>query len=272
MTASCLFDAEVRHRRGAPAHTVRHRYSLALLDLDELPAALRSRRWWSDRPAPVWFRRRDYLDGTDRPLRDALSDLVEERLGRRPAGPIRMLTQLRTLGWLFNPLTAYYCLTPDGERIDVLVLEVTNTPWHERSWYVLDGDDVSGRGAPFAKDHHVSPFLPMDLTYRCRAPIPGALLALRLELSRDVADGGSERVLDVDLTGTRREMHDRIPHRTAARRALQTIGVSAAIHAHAVVLAAKGARFHGHPDRRSVRTTGEALDTTRPVTTSGATK
>jgi DUF1365 family protein len=272
MISSCVYDAEVRHRRGAPEHVVRHSYVLALLDLDELPGVVRSRRWWSDRPAPVWFRRQDYLEGSDRPLRDALGDLVEERLGRRPAGPVRMLTQLRTLGWLFNPLTTYYCLTPDGERLDVLVLEVTNTPWHERSWYVLDGDDVSGRGTPFAKDHHVSPFLPMDLIYRCRAPIPGDRLALRLELSRSIPDGGSERVLDVDLTGERRALGEPATRRTAVRRALQTVGVSAAIHAHAAVLAAKGARFHGHPDRRGIRTTRDPLETSPTTNTSGANK
>lgn len=271
MTASCVYDVEVRHRRGAPAHVVRHHYSLALLDLDEMPDVLRSRRWWSDRPAPMWFRRRDYLDGADRPLPDALADLVEERLGRRPAGPIRMLTQLRTFGWLFNPLTTYYCLTPEGDRLDALVLEVTNTPWHERSWYVLDGDDVSGRGNPFAKDHHVSPFLPMDLIYRCRALVPAETLALRLELTRDVPDGGTERVLDVDLTGTRRGLHEPAPRGTAVRRALQTVGVSAGIHAHAVVLAAKGARFHRHPDRRTTPVDDRANDRPTP-TTSGATK
>ena len=248
MTASALYEASVRHRRTAPAHEVRHRYRLAYLDLDELPDVLSARRGWSTRPAPMWFRRRDYFDGTDRPLADAVRDLVDERLGRRPSGPVRILTQVRTMGWLFNPLTTYYCCTPDGSGIDALVLEVTNTPWNERSWYVLDGDDVSGRGRPFAKDMHVSPFLPMDLTYRCRATLPGERLALRLELTRGAADG-AERVLDVDLTGERQPIDQPSPRGRAVRHALQTVGVSAGIHAHAVALAAKGARFQRHPRR-----------------------
>jgi DUF1365 family protein len=223
---------------------------MAYLDLDELPEALIARRGWSTRPAPFWFRRRDYLDGSDRPLAGAVLDLVDEHLARRPTGPVRVLTQVRTFGWLFNPLTTYYCCTPDGSGIDALVLEVTNTPWHERSWYVLDGADVAGRGRPFPKELHVSPFLPMDLAYRCRATLPDENLALRLELTRG-SGTDEDRVFDVDLVGVRRELTDAGPRAAALRHAAQTVGVSAAIHAHAVVLAAKGATVHRHPRRRT---------------------
>lgn len=245
MTASALYETQVRHRRSEPAHELRHSYRLAYLDLDEVPDVLARRRGWSTGPAPMWFRRRDYLDGTDRPLRDAVCDLVEDRLGRRPGGPVRILTQVRTMGWLFNPLTTYYCCTPDGTGIDALVLEVTNTPWKERSWYVLEGDDVEGRGRPFDKALHVSPFLPMDLSYRCRATLPDERLALRLEVS----DPAGARVFDADLTGERRSIDARGPHGRAVRHATQTVAVSAGIHLHALALTAKGARFHPHPRR-----------------------
>ena len=143
------------------------------------------------RPAPIWFRRRDYLDGTDRPLREVLDELVADRTGAPLPGPVRVLTQLRTMGWLFNPLTTYYCFEPDGIRLRTVVLEITNTPWHERHWYVLDAAEVRGRGEPFAKEFHVSPFLPMDLTYRCSTTAPGEHLALRLDLTQ--RDDGRER-------------------------------------------------------------------------------
>lgn len=249
-TSSALYEARVRHRRREPGHEMHHTYRLAYLDLDELPEVLARRRWWSTRPAPMWFRRRDYLDGTDRPLRDAVEDLVFDRLGRRPRGPIRMLTQVRTMGWLFNPITTYYCCTPDGSDIDAVVLEVTNTPWHERSWYVLDGADVQGRGEPFDKHLHVSPFLPMDLVYRCRTSLPGERLALRLE----VASPDGERVFDADLVGERIPFDEPGRRRRSLRHATQTVGVSAGIHLHALALMAKGARLHRHPGRRDPAT------------------
>lgn len=254
--APVVYDAVVRHRRVHPAHEIRQRVRYSYLDLAEVDAGR-----FPDRTTSGRFDRRDHLDGTDRPLRPAVLDLVEERTGRRPDGPVRLLTQLRTMGWLFNPLSVYYCTTADGADLDTLVLEVSNTPWHERHWYVLGAEQVSGRGEPFAKSFHVSPFMPMDLTYRCRAPLPGSSLALRLELSRTDVDGVEHRVFDADLTG--RQVG---PGAATARRvvagATQTVRVSAGIYAHAARLWSRGATFHGHPDRRAHPTPRPDLTTT----------
>ncbi len=72
----------------------------------------------------------------------------ETRIGRRPTGRVNLLAQPRTFGWLANPLAVYYCWDEDGRALDAIVLEVTNTPWGERQWYVLDGRD----GRPFRCD------------------------------------------------------------------------------------------------------------------------
>lgn len=246
MTASALYEATVHHRRAEPAHQVRHSFRLAYLDLDELPQVLSARRGWSTGPAPVWFRRRDYFDGTDRPLRPAVLDMVEERTGRRPHGPVRILTQLRTLGWLFNPLTTYYCFEPDGETIAAVVLEVSNTPWHERFWYVIGPEVVGEGGASFPKQFHVSPFLPIDLDYRCRIDPPGEVLRLHLELSRPDGVGGQRPVFDAELTGRRLDLSAPVPLRARIRELTQTVSVSAGIYAHAAVLHRRGAPIHRH--------------------------
>ncbi len=246
MTASAIYAATVHHGRARPAHGIRQRLRYAYLDLDEMRSVVRERPGWSMRPAPIWFRRRDYLDGTDRPLREVLDELVADRTGAPLPGPVRVLTQLRTMGWLFNPLTTYYCFEPDGTRLRTVVLEITNTPWHERHWYVLDAAQVRGRGAPFAKEFHVSPFLPMELTYRCSTSAPGEHLALRLDLTqRD--DGRERRVFSAELTGRREAIDAPIKVGTVARAAFQTVGVSAGIYANAARLRLKGATFHRHP-------------------------
>ena len=121
--------------------------------------------WSSRRPNLVWFRRADYMGPADRPLDEVVRDRVEEELGRRPRGAVRMLTQLRTFGYVFNPVTFYYCFDED-ERLDAVVAEITNTPWNERHAYVLDaenapagavGSDRSTARSPCDRPTHAHP-------------------------------------------------------------------------------------------------------------------
>ena len=128
------------------------------------------------------FRRRDFFDGRPGPLGDAVRDLVEERLGRRPDGPVYLLAHLRTFGWLFNPLAVYYCWSTDGHALDALVLEVTNTPWGERHWYVVDARVVTGAHV-VSKALHVSPFLPMDVDYQLSWTAPRDTLRLDIAVA-----------------------------------------------------------------------------------------
>jgi DUF1365 family protein len=138
-------------------------------------------------------RRADFLGDPTLPLDVAVRDLVEERLGTRPRGPVRMLAHLRYLGHCFNPVTVCWCFAPDGERVEAVVAEVTSTPWSERHAYVAPatgnpGDVVDSR---HDKAMHVSPLLPMDLTFRWRVSTPGARIAIAIDCERD-----GERVLD----------------------------------------------------------------------------
>ena len=90
-----------------------------------------------------------------------------------------MLGHVRTWGWLFNPVTLYYCFDASGRYVETTVLEVSNTPWHERCRYVVGPPGVHR----FAKAMHVSPFLPDTATYTLRysAPDDGLRVGLDLE-------------------------------------------------------------------------------------------
>ena len=129
--ASCLYTGVVMHRRRSPvAHEFRFPLFMAYLDLAELPGVFDGRLLWSARrPAPAWFRRADHFGDPELPLDEAVRRHVHEATGNRPEGPIRLLTHLRYFGYVFNPISVYYCFTPGGERVETLVAEVTNTPW-----------------------------------------------------------------------------------------------------------------------------------------------
>ena len=175
ITASCIYSGTIRHRRATPATEFTHRLSLAYVDLDELPRLLGGRLLRRG-PGTLRFRRGDYLGPRTAPLATAVRDRVAQLTGTRPDGPIRMLTQLRSFGVCFNPVSFYYCLDGDAERLQAVLAEVTNTPWGERHAYALDEATPGSTlvTGSFDKRLHVSPFMSMDHVYRARATTPGA--------------------------------------------------------------------------------------------------
>jgi hypothetical protein len=224
------------------AHEFSYRVAMPLLDLEELGVLARTHPMWSDkRPAPVWFRRADFFGGTSAPLHEAVRDLVEERHGRRPVGPVALLANLRTWGWLFNPISLYFCYAADGSGVESLVAEVENTPWHERCQYVVG---PPGRHR-FAKTMHVSPFLPMDVDYELTYSEPDARLQIKLDVVRE-----GERLLSATLSLRRRPLDRREMGRLLWAFPALTHRVSAGIYAQAAHLRLRGAPFHVHPDRR----------------------
>jgi uncharacterized protein len=240
---SALYEGHIRHRRFAVRdHEFRYRIAMAYVDLDELPSLLGG-RLTRRRPGLVRFRRRDYLGDPRAPLDAAVRRLVGERLGEAPQGPIRLLTHLRTFGHCFNPVSFYYCFAPDGERLEAIVAEVTNTPWGERHAYVLKAGDPIPQGG-FDKALHVSPFMPMDQRYTWRAPAPGSTLSVQIESHED-----GRRAFDATLGLERRPLTRRSLARTTARHPAATLRMLALIYGHAVALKLKGVPVQPHPAR-----------------------
>ena len=242
---SAVYTGEVRHARFAPAaHAFTYRLAMTFLRLDEVDEVLaRHPLWGRRRGTPVRYRREDFLGDPDRELPEAVKDVVEGDLGFRPEGPVALLAHLRTFGWCFNPLAAYYCYDATGTQVVAQVLSVTNTPWGERTEYVIDTRrSPAAWRARFAKAMHVSPFMGMDQTYLLDATAPGEDLRLTL---RSEEDGRVVFAADLDLA---RRPADRAGlGRVLWRYPLMTLRVSLAIHVQALRLWRKGVPFHRHP-------------------------
>jgi DUF1365 family protein len=247
--ASAIYVGELRHRRFIPKqHAFGYRLHMLYLDLDELEHAFDGRWLWSvERPNWASFRRSDYLGDPAVPLREAVLERVEAALGERPTGPVRVLTQLRYLGFCFNPVTFYYCFDATAQRVEAIVAEITNTPWNERHAYVLgrEAASIAANGTArwqFDKDFHVSPFLSMDHRYDWRFSVPGRWLLVHMENFRD-----GERWFDASLTMRRRELDERSLARTLLRHPFMTGKVAVAIYWQAAQLWLRRVGFHPHP-------------------------
>ncbi len=187
----CRLRRIVRHRRYEPHnHEFSYRVAQLYLDLDELDRVFAGRWFWSvGRRNLAEFRRSDFLGPSATPLGDAVRDCVEQATGRRPAGPIRLLTHLRYGGYSFNPVSFYYCLRRRFHDVESVVTEITNTPWRERHTYVLAADLAARRGRvlqwKFDKAFHVSPFMPMERSYDWQFTPPGKDLFVHMDVLRD---------------------------------------------------------------------------------------
>lgn len=246
--SSAVYEGWVRHRRHSPhAHSFRYRMAQLWLDLDELEQVF-ARRWlWSvNRRNVAQFRRNDYLEPHHLPLAEAVRTRVEAQTGRRPEGPIRLLTHLRYFGFVFNPVSFYYCYQRDGKTLDTVLAEITNTPWGERHAYALQVDSAQPRGRAlewnFRKCFHVSPFMAMERDYRWRFTEPGDDLRVHMDVLQ-----ADKRELDVSLTLQRRPLDAASLARVLWRYPLMTTQVVGAIHWQALRLFLKGNPVHTHP-------------------------
>lgn len=249
-TRSAIYEGAVVHRRVGPrAHEFRYRLFMMYLDLDELPRLFDRRWFWSSRrPNLVWFRRSDYPGPAEQPLREAVLDRVGSELGRRPGGAVRMLTHLRTFGFVFNPVTFYYCFD-EREELEAVAAEITNTPWGERHTYVLDArrsSDERAVRASFPKKFHVSPFFDMNQTYSWRFGVPGETLAVGMT---NLEEG--RPVLHVGLDCARREITAWNLASMLLRHPWLTLRVPLAIYWQAARLWLKRTPFFPHPAKRT---------------------
>ena len=222
--------------------------------------------------APAWFRRRDHLGDPRVGLADAARDLVQERTGARPRGPVRLLTHLRYFGYCINPVSFYYCLDAAGEHVETVVAHVTNTPWGEQHSYVMpvrareDHGSTSVLRQTLPKELHVSPFMGLDHTYDWRLTEPARTLSVHIESARH-----GEVMFDATLSLTRREISRRSLATALMRHPCMTAGVAARIYGHAGRAADQGradvrtsrARARGRAPRR---TTGRLGVSAKPPT------
>lgn len=269
MKKSCLYVGQVRHRRFTPRpHHFSYKLFLMYLDLSELPSVF-DRFWlWSiEKTNIASFRRRDHLGDKNLPLDTSVRNHIEAETGRRPEGPIRLLTHLRYFGFSFNPVSFYYCYDKAGKQLDFIVAEVNNTPWGEQYCYVLDSrnnraaDYHTGNSAPDARLHryfenkrfHVSPFMTMDMQYDWRFSVPNNALSVHMENYQQ-----DKKVFDATLKLEKREITGANLALTLIQFPMVTLKVVTAIYYQALLLWIKKIPFVNHPGKEAPKSVKSA--------------
>lgn len=235
------YAVDITHRRRDPLdYRFRQRSSTWLVDLDAVPQLPRGLRWLAA------FHSGDHLGAPDDSLRANVDAFLRSHGIGRPAR-VLMLANPRVLGYVFNPLTVFYCLGPDDVAHHV-VAEVRNTYGGRHCYLLRPGPD--GR-AEADKAFYVSPFYPVDGRYTMRLPTPGEELLVNVTLHR-----AGERAFTAVLTGRRCGSASLW---AAMRTPLATRAVMFGIKRHGIMLYSKGLRPHPRtPQAPPVRTTAES--------------
>ena len=231
-----LYSGTLRHARYSPKkHAFSYKVFMPFVELETLPElTARLPLWSTKRWAPARFLRRDFLGAPELPLTDAVRQRIKEETGNNHSGPIYLLANWRYFGYQNNPIAVYYCYDATEEQLQYVVAEVTNTPWGERHSYVLKAPDADQPlSTEFEKALYVSPFNPMNMTYRWYSNVPGMISTLGLRFSR--------RASVLSMLPSPPLSHS-LPHRTPGNLAypFMTIKVVAGIYWEALRLFLKG--------------------------------
>lgn len=248
---SCFYEGVVYHERLKPVkHRFHYRLYMHYIDLTEVPALLRGGLLSERGFSPNGFLRRDHSGDPKQPLAECMRDLVRRETGLTVNGPIRLLTQLRNLGYYFSPLNLFFCFAEGKRDVQAVVAEVQNTPWLQRHYYVLwHGNQVgSGPKAEYRhpKSFHVSPFLGMDVDYHWRLSVPGERLLIGIDNTQ-----GDTPLFRALMALRRVPLSRRTQWSMLCRYPLMTARITAAIYLQAFSLWRKKCPFYPHPRHRA---------------------
>ncbi len=243
---SALYTGTVMHARRTPAENVfRYPVCFYLLDLDELPELERRLALFAyNRRNVLTLHDRDHLGDPRRAVKENLLAWLAEGGVDLEGGQILLLTNLRVLGYVFNPVSFFYCYGRTGE-LACVVAEVSNTSGERLPYLLSPANEVPSqkhRSYRADKRLHVSPFFSMDQSYRFFFSEPGGRVYARIDLFEDGA-----RPFQATLVGRRKELTNAAVARALLRYPLMPAQVIGLIHWQALKLFVKGVPFFGKP-------------------------
>lgn len=248
MLSSSLQQGVVYHRRYQPTQHVFH-YSTTQwwIALDELTQLNDCSRLLSTRGfAPLWFRRADYLRGSNGDLATCVRQKLTDLTGQVISGKVYFLGNLRTWGLYFSPINCYFVEDQSGQYSHMLA-EVSNTPWNERHYYAIalaDAKSTSTTHAEHPKAFHVSPFNPLAMTYQWRIEPPLNTVDARSLIQLDAVR--KNKHFRASLALRRVEMNPRAIRSVFLRYPINTVTTVVAIYWQALKLWLKRTPIYDH--------------------------
>lgn len=244
-----IYTGTIRHRRFAPtAHQFQYALFMALLDVDQIPE-LMTRSWLTS--CNRWnlsaFYDQDHIGDPGLPLRTRLEESAAAAGCVLPEGRIFLLTHLRYAGYVFNPISIYYCLDR-ANCVRLVLADVRNTYGGRRPYWLTPADDADRRFRSHAlKSMYVSPFMTAEANYEFLLTPPAERLITHMNVTA-LPDGA--RIFDATLELARQPWTAGTIRRALLTYPLMTARVIGAIHYEALRLRLKGLAVQPAPGGR----------------------
>ncbi len=252
----------VGHRRYRPRqHVLSYNVFSLLLDLDELEAVDRTSRLLSiNRLGIMSWRERDHGLGNETGLKQDIKDMVRQSGQKLQPTNISILCFPRVLGYVFNPLTTYFCRDAFG-NLQTMVYEVNNTFGGRHFYVVHAGEAVNGTYFHAAqKAFHVSPFNKVEGNYTFRVSGDEDLITIGVNLKVD-----GKPLLNAYHAAWPEQLTSRALIGALCTMPLMTVKVIAGIHFEALRLWLKGLRITRRPEPPTISPDKKRIQTGFPI-------